>query len=235
MERADEASKEEARKAFEEADVMLKSAYKLYRPVPAVSPVNGTVLSKTIENGSNVSLKQNLVEVADLGRLIVRSAVTEELVSKIRVGQSVKLRLQSNVDVPLIGRITAINPGINFQSRTAGVEIGIPRVKSLRPGMTCAVEFVTEKRDGAAVAPIESVLLDYQGNKTVFLVKDGKARLVPVSTGIESNTGIEITKGVNFGDELVVMGQDNLKNGAEVKMMEEKPDTKKAPSGKKTK
>ncbi|MGL4368685.1 MAG: efflux RND transporter periplasmic adaptor subunit, partial [Spirochaetota bacterium] len=88
---ADEASREEAGKSFREAELMLKSASTLYKSVPAVSSVSGTILSKSIDIGSYVSPKQNLIEVADLNRLIVRSAVSEDLVSKIRTGQKVKV------------------------------------------------------------------------------------------------------------------------------------------------
>lgn len=126
MEKADDASKPEAETSFKEAELMLKSASTLYRPVPAVSPVSGTVLSKSVDTGSYVTMKQNLVEVADLKKLIVRSAVSEEIVSKIHVGDSVKIHIQPDNTGIINGRITAINPGISFQSRTAGVEIGIP-------------------------------------------------------------------------------------------------------------
>lgn len=56
-ENADESNKEIAKARYEEAQKMLQSSYSLYKPVPCVSPVSGTVLSKTIENGSMVGLK----------------------------------------------------------------------------------------------------------------------------------------------------------------------------------
>lgn len=226
LDKSDDASKAEAETVFKEAELMLKSASTLYKPVPAVSPVSGTVLSKSVDTGSYVIMKQNLVEVADLKKLIVRSAVSEETVIKIHTGESVKIHLQTESGNVLTGKINAINPGISFQSRTAGVEIGIPYSKNLKPGMTCTVEFITEWREGAIVAPVESVLLDYSGNKVVYIIKEDKAINTVIKTGIESNNGIEILSGASFGDELVVMGQDNLKNGVSIKKMEKKSDLK---------
>jgi RND family efflux transporter MFP subunit len=221
-ESADEMNKEMAKAKYEEAQKMLQSSYNLYKPVPAVSPVNGTVLSKTVENGTMVSLKQNLVEIADLNKLIIRASLPEELISKLKVGDGVTVRVQNDSqEMRFKGRISVITFGINPMSKTAGVEINISPNSILKPGMTSVVDFVTDHRSGTIVVPVESILLDYQGNKKVFIVKDGKAVEKTVITGIESNTEIEIRQGLSFGDELVVMGQENCKNGMKVKVMKQ--------------
>ncbi len=221
-ENADESHKEMAKMKLEEMQRMLQSSYDLYKPVPAVSPVSGTVLSKTIENGSMVSLKQNLIEIADLQKLIVRSSLPEDLISKVKVGDSAWVHVQNDSqNISLQGRITVITFGINPISKTAGVEIQIQRNSLLKPGMTAVVDFITDRSVKTIVVPVESVLIDYQGNKKVFIVQEGKAVEKKVITGIESNTEIEIRQGLSFGDELVVLGQENCKNNAKVKVMKQ--------------
>ena len=69
--------KKVAESKLNESIEQLESAKKLYKPVPVISPINGTVLSKTIETGNNVTMNQAIFEVADLNQLIVRSAVFE--------------------------------------------------------------------------------------------------------------------------------------------------------------
>jgi HlyD family secretion protein len=159
--------------------------------------VSGTVISKTVENGTTVALKQPLIEIADLGRLIVKTAVSEDVVSKLRAGQKVKVTLYSDKEKSFQGTISIVAPGVNFQTRTAGVEISIPQRRGILPGMTCAVEFVIAARSGVVIVPLESVLSDLQGNRKLFTVKDGKAVAVPVVTGVEDNTRTEILSGVN--------------------------------------
>ncbi|MGQ9842712.1 MAG: efflux RND transporter periplasmic adaptor subunit [Spirochaetota bacterium] len=219
-ENADASNKEMVKARYEEAKKILESSYNLYKPVPAVSPVSGTVLSKTIENGTMVSLKQNLVEIADLRKLIVRASLPEELIAKVKVGDTVAVRVQNDSnEIHLAGRISVITYGINPISKTEGVEITILPHLILKPGMTSVVDFITDRRSATIVVPVESILVDYQGNKKVFIVKDGKAVEKTVVTGIESNTQIEIRKGLSFGDELVVLGHENCKDGIKVKVV----------------
>jgi membrane fusion protein, multidrug efflux system len=201
-----------------EAEKEYALAKNLFKPVPVVSPVSGTVISKTIENGSTVSVKQPLIEIADMNRLMVKTAVSEDIIAKLRHGQSVKVRLYAESEKTISGTISVITPGINFQTRTAGIEVAIPQGSEIRPGMTCSVEFVTASRSGAISLPLEAVLTDIKGGKRVFAVKEGKAVSISIVTGIENNTRVEILSGVNAGDEIVVLGQENLKEGAKVKM-----------------
>ena len=62
--------------------------------------------------------------------------------------------------------------------------------------------------------------------KVVFLVKDGKAVRVPVETGISDNTHIQITSGVETGDEVIIGGyrilSRTLKNGDAVTVNNQK-------------
>ncbi len=209
---------DEARIKVQEAEREYNLAKNLFKRIPITAPVSGTVISKTVENGTTVAVKQPLIEIADLGRLIVKTAVSEDVVSKLRSGQKVKVTLYSETDKSFMGTISMVTPGVNFQTRTAGVEISIPQRREIKPGMTCAVEFVTAARSGAVIVPLEAIIADLQGNKKVFTVKEGKAVAIPIVTGIEDNTRAEVISGVSPGDEIVVMGQDNLKNGVKVKI-----------------
>ncbi len=223
-ENADGPDKETLKLRFEEAGKMLESSYSLYKPVPAVSPVSGVVLSKTVENGSMVSVKQNLVEIADLQKLIIRASLAEELISNVKIGDSITAIIQNDgKDIKIKGRITTITFGVNPMSKTTGVEIYIPANRILKPGMTAVVDFITNRRSGAIVVPLESILLDYQGSKKVFIVKNGKAIEKRVVTGIEANTEVEVQQGLAFGDELIVLGQENCKNGLKVNFAKPQP------------
>lgn len=208
---------DDARARINEAEKEFAIAKTLFRPVPIVSPANGTVISKTIENGSTVASKQPLIEIADLNNLVIKTSVSEDLVSRLRCGQKVRVTLYADAERTFDGRISVINPGVNLQTRTAGVEVVVgQRSSSMMPGMTVSVEFVTDARNGALTVPIEAVLTDVSGNKRVFVVKDGKAVAARIVTGIENNNRVEILSGLKQGDDIVVLGQENLKEGVKV-------------------
>ena len=206
------------REQLKEIEARLASAKRLYKPVPVVSPMGGTVISKVIETGNNVAAKQPIIEIADIRRLIIKSAVSEDYVSKIRQGQTVRIKLHSFENENLNGKITVITPGIQMESRTAGIEVSLASDRRIKPGMTASLQIVVERKENALVIPQDSLTVKPNGDRFVFVVENDTARMVKVRSGIESNTEIEITEGLKSGDQVVVLGQENLKDGAKVKM-----------------
>jgi len=218
--------KDELAKKLNEAKERLDSAKKLYKPIPVVSPIKGTVISKNIEVGSNVSIKQSLIEIADLKQLIIKSAVSEESVSKIKLSQSVKVKIHSFGNNFLIGKISVITPGVRTESRTADIEVSIPQDTRVRPGMTATLEIITEQKQNVLVVPQDVLIVKPNGDKYVFVVGSDTAKMVKVAAGIESNTEVEIISGLKEGAKVVILGQENLKDGVKIKIPEAgKPET----------
>lgn len=219
LESAPDTEKDGYEKRLKAAEERLVSARNLYKSTPVVSPVNGTVLSKNIETGSNVSIKQPLIEIADLRKLIVRSAISEEYVSKVKLGQEVAVRLHSSGKI-LKGKILVITPGIRLESRTAGIEVSIPTDETIRPGMSASLDITISSKDNVLAIPQDAMIVKPDGEKFVFIVEDGLAKIRKITTGIESNTEAEVIAGLEEGDNLVILGQDNLKDGVKVKLTE---------------
>jgi multidrug efflux pump subunit AcrA (membrane-fusion protein) len=229
FESAPDIKKEEYKNKLRETEERLTSAKKLYKSMPIVSPVNGTVLLKNIETGSNVSVKQPLIEIADMTKLIIRSAVSEEYVSKIKLGQEVTINLHSSGKI-MKGKISVITPGIRLESRTASIEVLIPFDQSIKPGMSASLEIVISSKSNVLAIPQDAMIVKPNGEKFVFIVEDGIAKAKKITTGIESNTEIEVTSGLKEGDKVVVLGQDNLKDGVKVKFLETGKSKKQKPA-----
>ncbi|MFK8288408.1 efflux RND transporter periplasmic adaptor subunit [Capnocytophaga canimorsus] len=116
-----------------------------------------------------------------------------------------------------------------------------------RPGMTATVDILTTERNDVVTVPVSAIVMksikeiskdslikekDDKRQEAVFVVKDGKALLKAVSTGIQDNTDIEILSGVEAGEQIIV-GPYNLvsrilKSGDEVrvKVIDEKSQNK---------
>ncbi|MGB9721501.1 MAG: efflux RND transporter periplasmic adaptor subunit [bacterium] len=225
-EKSIEQNKDDLAQKLKEAETRLESAKKLYKPIPVVSPIKGTVISKNIEVGTNVSVKQPLIEIANLNQLIIKSAVSEEHISKIKLGQTIKVKVHSLKDTFLIGKISVITPGVRTESRTADIEISTPQDKRLRPGMTASLELVVEQKQNAMVIPQDILIVKPNGDKYVFIAEGDTAKMVKITTGIESNTEVEVTSGLKEGDKVVILGQENLKDGVKIKLPEAKKEEK---------
>jgi RND family efflux transporter MFP subunit len=226
---AAESEKTQLKEKLNEVKNRLEFAKKLYKAVPLVSPVKGVVVSKTIETGDNVSVKQPLIEIADLQQIIVKSAIAEDYVSKIRLNQPAKIKLHSFPDEALSGKVSVIAPAVQVESRTSYFEISLSADKRLKPGMTATVELAVEHREGVLAVPQESVMVTSDGGKYVFVVENELAKKVKITSGVESNMEAEIITGLKKGDMVVITGQESLKDGVKVKI----PESKSEKNGKK--
>jgi membrane fusion protein (multidrug efflux system) len=200
------------------AKARLDAAKSLYKSIPVVCPINGVVITKAVEPGAIVAVRQQLVEIADIGQLIVKTAVSEQYISSVKTGRKVGVMI-SRSDSAATGAVSLIYPSIDIRSRTIGVEISMGSLKNLRPGMSAVVEFTIESHLSAIAVPYDAVLVKPNGDRIVFTVSGGVAAAHKVTTGIETNSDIEITDGLSEGDSVIVMGQENLKDGAIVKVM----------------
>jgi RND family efflux transporter MFP subunit len=216
--KAPSSDKEKLLAKLKESELNLESAKNLYKPVPVVSSITGTVIMKNVEIGNNVSLKQPLFEIADLNRLIVKSAVFERYVSKISLGQKVPVILHSFTDKPLIGTLSVITPGISTESRTSAIEVAIEAKDYIKPGMTASLEINLEKKQNAVTVPLDAVVINASGEKTIFTVQNDTAKLIKITTGVESDYKTEVLSGLKERDLIVVLGQDNLADGIRVKI-----------------
>lgn len=207
-------------KTFAEAEENLASAKKLYKPFPVASPISGMVISKNIEPGNNVSLKQQLMEIANIDKMIVKTAVSEEYLGHIYQGQKVRVTINAFPENTLDGTITVITPKVRLDTGTSDIEISISGSKGVRPGMTAEIEIVVARKENVIVIPQDALIIKPDGGIYVFIAETNSARMIKISTGLESNTDVEVLSGLKNGDSLIVMGQDNLKDGSKIKLPE---------------
>lgn len=218
---------EESAKALKATEDRYEAAKKLYKPFSVASPIDGVVIMRKVDVGENVTARQNLLAVADLNQLVVKTAVSEKYAWQLAKGQVVKVKIEGAGGY-FEGRISLISPGIDSESRTSAIEIKLPQNVKLWPGMSAEIELNISSRHNAIVLPQDALIVKPDGSKVVFVIEDSKAVMTKVETGIEVNEKIEITKGLKFGQTVVVAGHEVLKDGTKVKIM----DTDKKAQGK---
>jgi len=225
--KAAEAGGSETAASLEAARERYEAAKKLYKPFPVVTPVDGVVILRKIDIGENVSARQYLLAVADLTRLVVKTAVSEQYSGRVIKGQGVKVKIEG-AGGNFAGQVSLVSPGINTESRTSDLEIKLPQSPRLRPGMAAEVELTVAASHNAVVLPQDALVVKPDGSKIVFVIEDSKAVMIKVVTGIEDNEKVEVLKGLKFGQAVAVAGQENLKDGAQVKVAgaDKKPEGK---------
>lgn len=207
---------------LEQAKKELEYAEKLFLGVPVISPLGGTVTQKFIEAGSAVSAKQNLFTIIDFNSLIIKSSVSEDLFSKIKNGDKLKVKFSAFPEKEFTAKVTLKYQQIDPSTRNIPIELKlINGSKEITPGMMAELELITDKKDKTLIVPNDVFIVNQKGEKVVYVVKDTVAHQKIVTTGISNEKFTEVTSGLSQGEKLVVMGQELLKDG--IKVMVQKP------------
>lgn len=178
------------------------------RTVVTVStPLGGAIQTLDVRQGMTVSMGQTLAQVSGLGSVWLNAAVPEVMAGQVRLGQPARAELTAFPGEVFTGRVTAILPTAQADSRTLQVRVELAnRGGRLRPGMFAIVHL-----DGAAgpalFVPSEAVIRT--GKRTLVMTggEGGRFQPVEVRTGREDAGRTEILAGLDEGQKVVASGQ----------------------------
>ncbi|MBA2882188.1 membrane fusion protein (multidrug efflux system) [Desulfosalsimonas propionicica] len=203
---------DQARASCESARSQLVQAQESAMDHTVSAPWDGVVSRLEVKTGEFVAPRTMLMELYDPDSLVIRAAVPERYAAQIHPDMDVEIRLDAFSGKTFQGRIQKVYPYLDARLRTRTVEIVPEKAIDLLPGMFARLQIILKKHDNAVVVPKDAVFSDSEG-PAVFVVKDQKAVKRRVKTGITEKQGIEITKGVNPDDQVIVAGRQKLKNG----------------------
>ncbi|MCW3099862.1 MAG: putative Membrane-fusion protein of multidrug efflux transporter [Chthonomonadaceae bacterium] len=197
------------------------------------APFAGTITKRFVDRGAFIqtaSASQNaaaIVTVADLDTLRLFVNVPETEARFIRVGTPVKITLTGLPDTAAIsGRVARTEGSLDPKTRSLPAEVDLPNHNGqILPGAYAMVKTVLETHPHVVSIPSLAVGSDKSG-KFVFVVENGKARRVVITTGFDDGAYTEITDGLKGQEEVVVTGRDALTPNAPVRTTPWSPPTK---------
>jgi membrane fusion protein, multidrug efflux system len=198
-----------------EADLAL--ARLRVRNAVIAAPIAGVVTHREVERGQLVNSSTPSFRVADISRLEALVGVPEREAGRIQVGQTARVRIEGRPPVP--GRVARVRPVVDPGSGTVQVMVEVDPAHGLLPGQFVNVDIVTETLEARYSLPRTAVLVDGAAPR-VFAVSGGRAQEREVTLGVSQAERVEIRSGVATGDTIVVVGQDNLRPGIAVNLME---------------
>ncbi|MBI5969319.1 MAG: efflux RND transporter periplasmic adaptor subunit [Deltaproteobacteria bacterium] len=184
------------------------------------SPMDGGVTKRFVDPGTMVKDTTAILTLMDLHEVKMVVNVIEKEFVRLQKGQPVKVTVTAFPDRIFQGRIAVITPALEPQSRTAEIQISIPNPGYiLNPGMFGRAEILLRSNPQAILVPIQAIITE--GDKDfVFLLKDGKAYRRIVQKGLVKDTHVEITGGLNLGEQVITAGHVFLKDGMPVRLMD---------------
>lgn len=184
------------------------------------APWAGVVAKLKVRDGDFVAPRAPLAELYDPNSLLVRLAIPEQNVAGVTHGMKAMVELDAYPGRRFAAGVTGLYPYLDPRTRTRTAEITLADAPLLLPGMFARVELVQETLADAMTVPTYSLVTAPGGGFTAFVVKDGQAVRHQVETGIEVDGRVRIVAGLEEGDRLIVAGQETLKDGAAVKVVE---------------
>ena len=171
------------------------------------SPIAGVIQSLDVRQGMTLSAGQSLAQVTGIGTVWLNAAVPEVQAGSVRVGQSAVVTLAAFRGESFAGRVTAILPVAQADSRTLPVRIELAnRGGRLRPGMFASVS-LGGGGGQALLVPSEAVIRTGTRTLVMLALADGRYRPAEVRTGREGGGLTEVSAGLGVGEKVVASGQ----------------------------
>ncbi|MGF1582050.1 MAG: efflux RND transporter periplasmic adaptor subunit [Gemmataceae bacterium] len=205
------------------------------------SPFDGYVVREYTEAGEWVLQGALIAEIAELDYVDVQVAVLEDYTPFIRVGDKVRVEVPA-VNKTFDGEVSLIVPRATRTTRTFPMKVRVKNemlpvgnfeffwVRNSKPlikaDMMARVELPVAERKSGLFVPRDALVLQGQdltevsreGQRSIiYLVEDGKAKLVPVTLGVSSGDFVEVIGNVTEGAVVVTQGNERLRPGQPVR------------------
>ena len=212
-----EAGMQNAKSGVEQLDTALEN---VDAEGNVLAPQSGTLVTMNATEGSYISNSMPLVVIDGADQMKVTASVSEALVPKISAGDSADVTV-SAANKAFTATIRSVERAANMQTKLYTVVLTVPAdVTGLMNGMFADVTFHTDAAEDTIVVPTEAILTS-NGAQYVYVVEEGTAKYVAVTTGLIGSGVTEITSGLAEGARLVVVGQAYLADGDPVRVVGE--------------
>lgn len=182
-----------------------------------LAPFDATIGLRNVSLGAVVSPTTVVATLQQLHPLKMDFSVPDQYRDALRIGQEVRFLVNGRIDT-LLGHINAIDPGADVGTRTIRVRATVPNANGdLTPGSFAHVVVPLATNPSAILIPSQAIIPTTR-DKDVALVRNGKAQIIPVRTGLRTSDRIEITSGLKQGDTILTTGLMQVKPGMDVKV-----------------
>jgi membrane fusion protein (multidrug efflux system) len=214
------------------------------------APIGGVISRRMVKRGNLIQTNQALFHIVDMRPLLAVLHVPERELGRLQPGQTVHLAVDALGRHDFTGNVLRIAPVVDAASGTFRVTCEFDHDGGvLRPGMFARIAIVYDQRRNALVIP-RSAVVEEDGRSTVYVVVHqaarpqaprvpggrGQARAaalppaaveivrrVVIRTGHGDGDRIEVLTGLKRGDRVVTLGQNNLRDGTAVTVVERAP------------
>lgn len=175
------------------------------------SPISGIVQERMADPGIVVQPGMGILKIGDYSKVRLQVNVAQQSLAGIEIGSPIVARIIGNSTAkPITGRVTSIFPKAGEQTRTVTVEaiVNDPGGQSLA-GQAVEMQIITTRKPDALSVP-QVALTELDGKQAVWVLEGKSTKQKFVTTGLTSGNRVEITSGLQPGDQVIISGQERL-------------------------
>jgi membrane fusion protein (multidrug efflux system) len=196
-----------------EAELQLRQA--MLEKAEIRAPFAGIVGLRMVSPGAYVSNQTRVTTLQDIDPVKIQFSVPEAYARELAIGDSVRFRIKG-LEEDFRGEIYAAEPAIDPETRSLTLRARAPNPAGrLLPGSFAEVDVAIRQVPDALSLPAVAVVPEL-GGKKVFLYADGVAQTRIVETGIRTEDRVEITRGLEPGEQVIVSNIARMRVGIPV-------------------
>ncbi len=193
-----------------------------------IAPFSGLTGIRDVYMGQYLQPGDQITRFEDTSLMRIRFTIAQTEISRISIGQEVKITVDAFPNTPFSGKITAIDSVINPLSGIFELQASIPNNQGqLRSGMFAKIFVVLPIEKNQIVVPQIAVTFALYG-ESIYVIKEAKdkagklvkiVKQVVVKVSNRVGDKAKISTGIKVGDVIVTSGQVSLSNGSRVKVV----------------
>lgn len=213
-----------ARAQVRQAEAGLAVAKNILSDTILKAPFAGLITARFVDEGVQVytAPKTEILKLTDVSRVKVVTPVSERDFPKVEIGILAEIQVDALAGEIFRGKVSRIIPEINPISRNFNAEVEIPNPNlRLKSGMFANLRLFVGQKETLTISR-EILIMDLvTGVSYAFVVEGNQAVRRRLTLGERSGLLIEVLQGLKEGEDLVIKGQNNLKPGSKVKIIQE--------------
>ena len=182
------------------------------------APFDGYISARPVAAGEHVALTDKIATLVRIGTMKLQLQTPEQRSSRASVGMTVVARVSAFPDRDFTGKVSAINPAVDPNSRAFVLEARFDNPKAeLRPGMFATARVLLPGLEDAVFVPRAAVIHDRTTDSNqVFVIENNFARLRVVLTGETDGDSVRILSGLTGKETVATNHQTELFDGSPV-------------------
>lgn len=187
------------------------------------APISGIIAARSIKTGNFVQISSPIFRIVSSAELEAVLNVPEAEKTKLKIGLPVKMTVDALPDRTFEGRVSRIAPVVDSGSGTFRVVTSFAGGTGLQAGMFGRLQISFDEHAQAMLIP-RTALLEGEQNTAVFVVRDGKAQRVAITTGYTDGSMIEVKSGLTPADRVITAGKAAVREGLAVTILPSAPE-----------